>query len=117
MTDKHTLAFGIPAQGFPIGSVDARMIAVVRCLLAMVALTLVQFDPFAPEARPFASRLLLGAYVLWGLASLVLASRRAQQLRADLDLGALALPEEYFYASLPLCVIDAVFYVRIRPAP
>ena len=80
MTDKHTLAFGNPAQAFPIGSVDARMIAVVRCLLALTALALVQFDPYASDGRPFASRLLLGAYVLWGLASLAFASRRAQQL-------------------------------------
>jgi signal transduction histidine kinase len=80
LTDKHTLAFGIPAQAFPIGSVDARMIAVVRCLLALVALALVQFDPIPGDERPVAVRVLLACFVLWGLASLLLATRRAQQL-------------------------------------
>jgi signal transduction histidine kinase len=80
VTDKHTLAFGISAQAFPIGSVDARMIAVVRCLLALTALALVQLDPFAGGGRPLPIRLLLGAYVLWSVTSLILASRRAQAL-------------------------------------
>ncbi|CAN5340112.1 hypothetical protein BH11PSE14_BH11PSE14_10270 [soil metagenome] len=80
MTDKHTLTLGLPTQAFPIGSVDARMIAVVRCILAVVALALVQFDPYAGQAHPLGSRLTLGVYVVWGLTSLVLATRRAQQL-------------------------------------
>jgi signal transduction histidine kinase len=80
LTNKHTLAFGVPAQAFPIGSVDARMIAVIRCLLALTALALVQFDPVPEQDRPLGARLLLGLYVLWALASLLLASRRAQQL-------------------------------------
>jgi signal transduction histidine kinase len=80
VTDKNTLAFGIPAQAFPIGSVDARMIAVIRCLLALTALALVQFDPVPEASRPLAARVLLGVFVLWGFASLWQARGRAQQL-------------------------------------
>jgi hypothetical protein len=34
-------------------------------------------------------------------------------IRAKIDLTNLSLPEEYFYASLPLCVIDAVFSIGV----
>jgi hypothetical protein len=34
-------------------------------------------------------------------------------IRSNIDLQALSLPEEYFYASLPLCVIDAVFSIGV----
>lgn len=35
-------------------------------------------------------------------------------LRRDLALDQLTLPPEYFYASLPLCVIDSVFSIGVR---
>jgi hypothetical protein len=34
-------------------------------------------------------------------------------IQRDVTLEALILPEEYFYASLPLCVIDAVFSIGV----
>lgn len=43
-------------------------------------------------------------------------ARKAQQLAAyikDIDLKPQPLPEEFFYASLPLCVIDAVFSIGV----
>ena len=38
----------------------------------------------------------------------------AKVLDANLDLAAADLPREYFYQSLPLCVLDAVFSIGIR---
>lgn len=46
------------------------------------------------------------------------AAQRLDQLIAalqrDIDLPSLKLPDEYFYASLPLCIIDAVFSIGVR---
>ena len=79
-TDKHTLALGVPAQTFPIGSVDARMIGVMRCLLALSALAIVALDP--TESRRFVSVTAIAvlAYGLWSAASLWLATRRVPLL-------------------------------------
>lgn len=38
----------------------------------------------------------------------------SEVLDANLDLAAAELPREYFYQSLPLCVLDAVFSIGIR---
>jgi hypothetical protein len=38
----------------------------------------------------------------------------AEYCRAKLDLVNAALPEEYYYSCLPLCVIDAVFSMGVR---
>ena len=76
-TDKHTLAFGIPVQTFPIGSVDARMIGVMRCVLALSALAIIYIDPIEPRrfvALTYGSML---AYFLWSAVSLLLATRRS----------------------------------------
>ena len=35
-------------------------------------------------------------------------------IREKLDLRTVELPDEYFYPSLPLCVIDAVFSIGVR---
>lgn len=43
-------------------------------------------------------------------------ARLVAAILKQIDLGALALPEEYFYASLPLCVIDAVFSIGVTYA-
>ncbi len=40
-------------------------------------------------------------------------ARLVVAIREKIDLKALTLPEEYFYASLPLCVIDAVFSIGV----
>ncbi len=38
----------------------------------------------------------------------------ARSCRTVLNLADVRLPDEYFYASLPLCVIDAVFSISVR---
>ncbi|WP_163537017.1 hypothetical protein [Gracilibacillus sp. YIM 98692] len=38
----------------------------------------------------------------------------AEASKEKFDLANLALPEEYYYQSLPLCVIDAVFSIGVR---
>jgi hypothetical protein len=40
-------------------------------------------------------------------------ARVCDAIRANIDLNNLSLPDEYFYASLPLCVIDAVFSIGV----
>jgi hypothetical protein len=40
-------------------------------------------------------------------------ARVCDAVRAKIDLTNLSLPDEYFYASLPLCVIDAVFSIGV----
>ena len=79
-TDKHTLALGVPAQTFQIGSVDARMIGVMRCLMALSALAIVAVDP--TESRRFVSvtNISVLAYGLWSLVSLWLATRNVPLL-------------------------------------
>lgn len=42
------------------------------------------------------------------------AERIAEWCRETLDLRDVQLPEEYFYQSLPLCVIDAVFSIGVK---
>ena len=75
-TDKHTLAFGIPAQGFPIGSVDARMIGVMRCILAVSALAIINLDP--EDSRRFLALTSASVfvYLVWSAVSLAMATRR-----------------------------------------
>ena len=75
--DQHRLAFGIPVPTFPIGSVDARMIGVMRCILALTALAVLTINPI--DARRFvipAVALVIG-YALWSAISLGLAVRRS----------------------------------------
>jgi signal transduction histidine kinase len=76
-TDKHTLAVGLPVQTFPIGSIDARMIDVMRCVLALSALAIVYVDP--SETRHFValSKVSVFIYLLWSVVSLFLAARRS----------------------------------------
>lgn len=40
--------------------------------------------------------------------------RIAQTIDRSLDLASASLPDEYYYSSLPLCVIDAVFSIGVR---
>jgi signal transduction histidine kinase len=78
-TDKHTLAVGLPVRTFPIGSVDARMIGVMRCILALSALAIVYVAPAASRGLLVADAVLLIGYFLWSAASLLMATRGAPQ--------------------------------------
>jgi signal transduction histidine kinase len=77
-TDKHTLAFGVPARSFPIGSVDARVIGVMRCALAASALAILYVDPGAPVRLSGLASVSVIAYLLWSLLALALVSRQGQ---------------------------------------
>jgi signal transduction histidine kinase len=75
-TDKHLPATGVPARSFPIGSVDARMIGVMRCVLALLAIAIVFVDPArAPQLGTVAAAS-VGAYFLWSLGALAVVSRQ-----------------------------------------
>lgn len=76
--DKHTLAFGVPARSFPIGSVDARMIGVMRCALAWSALAIVFVDPAGPGRFVGLVAASVIAYAVWSLAALALVARHRQ---------------------------------------
>ena len=43
-----------------------------------------------------------------------LVEKLAARIEGDFDLENLELPKEYYYASLPLCVIDSVFSIGVR---
>jgi signal transduction histidine kinase len=76
-SDKHMLAVGLPEQTFPIGSVDARMIDVMRCVLALSALAIIYVDP--GESRHFVaiSKVSVFVYLLLSVVSLLVAARHA----------------------------------------
>lgn len=38
----------------------------------------------------------------------------AKKLDENFDLGNMKLPKEYFYANLPLCVLDAIYSIGVR---
>lgn len=78
-TAKSALSLGVPAQSFPIGSVDARMIAVMRCVLAVSALVIIALDPSEPGRLVALTYATVLTYLAWSLASLWLASRRPPQ--------------------------------------
>jgi signal transduction histidine kinase len=74
-TDKHTLALGVPAQTFQIGSMDARMIGLMRCILALSALAIIVVDPFEPGRWVALTNISVSLYFLWSLTSLGWATR------------------------------------------
>jgi len=75
--DKHKLAVGLPVQTFPIGSVDARMIDVMRCILALSALAIGYVDSGESLGLVALSRISAFAYLVWSAVSLFLATRRS----------------------------------------
>ncbi|MFA6984940.1 MAG: histidine kinase [Arenimonas sp.] len=75
--DKHKLAVGLPVQTFPIGSVDARMIDVMRCILALSALAIGYVDSGESLSLVALSRISAFAYLVWSAVSLFLATRRS----------------------------------------
>ena len=76
-TDQPTLSLGVTAQSFPIGSVDARMIAVMRSILALSALLIIAMDPTEPARLVFLTYASISIYFLWAAGSVLLAARRA----------------------------------------
>jgi signal transduction histidine kinase len=75
--DKPTLSLGVTAQSFPIGSVDARMIGVMRCILALSALLIIVVDPSEPARFVALTYSSILVYFLWAATSVFLASRRS----------------------------------------
>ena len=75
-TDKPALSLGVTAQSFPIGSVDGRMIATMRCVLAVSALVIIALDPSEPGRLVLLTYATVLVYLLWSAASVVLAGRR-----------------------------------------
>jgi hypothetical protein len=78
-TDKPALSLGVTAQSFPIGSVDDRMIAVMRCILALSALVIIALDPTEPGRLVLLTYATVLVYLLWSVLSVVLAGRRPPQ--------------------------------------
>lgn len=78
-TAKPALSLGVSAQSFPIGSVDARMISVMRCALAISALVIIALDPAEPGRFVLLTYASVLVYLLWSLAGTGLAWRRPPQ--------------------------------------
>ena len=79
-TDKQALSLGSPVQSFPIGSVDARMIGVMRSILALSALLIISLDPTEPGRLVYLTYGSIIAYLLWSAAAVVRAKRRSLTL-------------------------------------
>ena len=77
---KPALSLGVSAQSFPIGSMDARVVALMRCVLALSAMVIIALDPTEPGRLVYLTYATILVYLLWSAASVRGAGRRAPQL-------------------------------------
>ena len=78
--DKHALSLGTTDPSFPIGSVDSRMIGVMRCILALSALLIITIDPSEPGRLVSLTYGSIIAYFVWSGALVFRANRRSLSL-------------------------------------
>ena len=78
--DKHALSLGTTDPSFPIGSVDSRMIGVMRCILALSALLIIAIDPSEPGRLVNLTYGSIIAYFVWSGALVFRANRRSLSL-------------------------------------
>lgn len=78
--DKHAPSFVTTDPSFPIGSVDARMIGVMRCILALSALLIITIDPSEPDRLVSLTYVSIIAYFVWSGALVFRANRRSLSL-------------------------------------
>lgn len=78
--DKHALSLGTTDPAFPIGSVDSRMIGVMRCILALSALLIIAIDPSEPGRLVNLTYGSIIAYFVWSGALVFRANRRSLTL-------------------------------------
>lgn len=75
VTYKHTPAPGMSGQAFLGGPVDARMIGVMRCVLAFSGLAIIWLDPTEPARLAALTYTSLVVYCIWSAVLLFMASR------------------------------------------
>ena len=76
ITSKHVQTSSLPAPFLPNGSVDVRMIAAVRCILAFSALVIAYADPTQPAIFSALTYTSLVIYAIWSFVLAIMAFRR-----------------------------------------
>ena len=108
---KPALSLGVSAQSFPIGSMDARVVALMRCVLALSAMVIIALDPTDPGRLVYLTYATILVYLLWSAASVRGAGRRAPQLLPPRHEHGVDVGFSAFLAGLTLGAGSVYFFV------
>jgi signal transduction histidine kinase len=85
LINKHILSSSTVDPAIPFGSVDVRMIAVMRCILAFSGLVIAYVDPTQPAIFSALTYSSLVAYGIWSCVLVIMAFRRDPAARPPRD--------------------------------